>query len=231
MVMNISIKELRFGRGVLYGLRDLARAFLAVAVFAMATGSNPSDDFSKVPTWLELRHGALGYFGIGSSGTAPLCPTLQNYLALLHTPRPSVASPCSIEHGGQQVTALDWKAQHRGRVDAPVIRVQFRSRGISGWTSIVSPQVPQGVTVLISGVPCGKEAELFHATITESSMWLKYCKAKVIRQVVSMKTDTLVVRLGSGTVVDVDALTTSLPNQLLENGLPRYVVGQFVAPS
>jgi hypothetical protein len=201
-------------------------AFIALTV---VTASAALGAQANVPDWMKLREGRTAYFGVGFPGPVPACPTFDRYVTWLRSAKTRKAEPCPTALGGQRVTVLDWRMYSLGPgLVAPITHVRLAHGAESAWTLSVSPVVPPGAVVVITGGACSAEAARIHMEISSSTAWLSACRALVVRQLISPSQDTLLVRfVRSGMSARINAAEAALPGPLYPNGFPRYPVSDF----
>jgi hypothetical protein len=210
----------------------LSRLALAFATLIMLTVMTVAASGSQadIPRWMKLKQGRDAYLGVAYSGRVPVCPTFELYVERLSSAKNTRGATCPTTQGGQRVTIVGWRMYSLGpHLVVPIVNVRLTVGPKGSWTAAVTPVVPIGVAVLVGGSDCSSEAARTHHVIANLSETLLNCRAIVKRQVVSGKSNTLIVKfLGSGDTIKTLADAVFLPGVSFSNGYPRYDLGHFV---
>jgi hypothetical protein len=230
--MELKAERARFQTREMLTVRS-NKTFLASLILVIALQSAFARAEAGIPNWIKLTVGASGYFGVGFPGRPPACRTFEKYVAWLESSYPEKGQVCPTVRGGERVTILGWRLHSSGAgMSVPVVHVQFDHSVQSVWSSFVSPVVPVGAMVVITGVTCSQEAYRVHANMSSAAQLLSACTAVVLSQQISSVANTLLIRFrGSGRTIKTSAVTAFVPGLLYPNGYPRYSLSRFTTGS
>lgn len=206
-----------------YGNPELSTNVVAGQVSA----SGPQ---AGIPIWMELKQGQDAYLGVAYSGRVPVCATFELYVERLSSAKNTRGAACPTAQGGQRVTIIGWRMYSLGpHVAVPIVNVRLTDGPEAAWTAEVAPVVPIGTVVVVGDGDCSTEAARTRHALSSLAETLSRCRAIVKGQVVSGKSNIVVVKfLSSGDTIRTVAGAALIPGVSFPNGVPRYDLAHFV---
>lgn len=203
-----------------------------IAMTGCAAGAAPTRR-ARVPGWLKLRVGQSAYFYPGDGARAVTCPSFDAVVRFINAPKSLTSPKCPLlPRAGQLVTVLGWKMYRVARNWlVPIVHVRFPGGVSTAWVMYagLTPVVPHGITVVITGNDCSAEAARLHMDISTLAGTLRVCTGVVVKQLATSSENLLVVRfVHTEAVIRIIPDSALYPNITAQNGMPKYSVGLLV---
>ncbi len=213
-------------------LARYAKNVLAIIAVSGSAACTASAAQARLPDWLILRVGQSAYFSPGDGMQTVVCPTFERVVRFFNSPKSLTSPKCPLlPKSGERVTVLGWKMYAEARNwFQPIVHVRFPDGSASAWVGIggLTPVVPRGTVVLVTGSDCSDEATRLHTHVSSLAAWFSACTGVVIKQLASRSDNLLVVRFNrTGTVIRTMSTGVWYPNITAPNGTPRYPVGML----